>query len=116
MNEESSAQVDPFSPTVLDETTELRALSRAVELAKGFKLLFVRCNQAEQRRSLIEKLRNELPTLRIQEIQLTQSISHLLDALRAELQRPVPDALFVYGLEYSFPSAAEAHLAPVVAN
>src|SRR4051812_34380209 len=105
MNEESSSQVDPFSPAVLDEATELRALSRALELAKGFKLIFARCNQADQRRALIQKLRSELPSLNIQVIQFTQPISHLLDALRGQIERPLRDALFVSGLEYSFPAA-----------
>jgi len=116
MNEEASSQVDPFSPAVLDEATELRALSRALELGKDFKLIFVRCNQADQRRSLIQKARGELPSLNIQEIRFSEPVTHLLDALRGKIQRPVPDVLFVYGLEYSLPSAAEAHRSPLVAN
>ncbi len=116
MNEEPSSQVDPFSPAVLDEATELRALSRALQLAQGFKLLFVRCNQADQRRSLIAKLRGDLPSLNVQEIQFTEPIAHLLDALRGKIQQPPPEVLFVYGLEYSFPSAAEAHHTPLIAN
>lgn len=116
MNDEASPTIDPFSPAVLDEATELRALSRALQLARGFKLLFVRCNQADQRRDLIEKLHSEMPSLNIQEIQFKEPIAHLLDALREKTQQPVPDVLFVYGLEYSLPSAADAHLTPLVAN
>ena len=116
MNEEPSSQVDPFSPAVLDEATELRALTRALELAKGFKLIFARCNQADQRRSLVQQVRSELPSLNIQEIQFTAPITHLLDALRGKIQLPVPDVLFLSGLEYSLPSASEAHLTPLIAN
>ncbi len=116
MSADTLSQDDPFSPTALDEATELRALSQALRLAQGFKLIFVRCNQANQRQALISKLRGELPSLRIQEIQSTEPLVHLLDALRELIQEPPPNVLFVYGLEYSLPTAAEAHETPFVAN
>lgn len=107
---------DPFAPTVLDEETELRALSRALQFADGFSLLFVRCNQPDQRRRLAVALRNELPYLKVQEIALAEPVPHLLDALRERLEEPPPDAVFVSGLEYSLPVAAEAATTPFVAN
>jgi tetratricopeptide (TPR) repeat protein len=112
----SFALEDPFSPTALDEATELRALSHALQLAQGFKLIFARCNQNDQREKLVSKLRNDLLAINIQEIHFTKPVAHLLDALRLKISVPAPDALFVSGLEYSLPTAADAHQTPFVAN
>lgn len=116
MTEEAFLQDDPFSPTALDEATELRALSQALQLAQGFKLIFARCNQSDQRHKLVAKLRVELPSLNIQEIHFTEPLTHLLDALRERIVRPVLNAVFISGLEYSLPNADEAHATPFVAN
>jgi tetratricopeptide (TPR) repeat protein len=113
---DESFQDDPFSPTALDEATEFRALSNALQLAQDFKLIFSRCNQSDQRNRLVAKLRSELPSLNIQEIHFIEPITHLLDALRARIVRPAPTAVFVSGLEYSLPSAEEAPASPFVAN
>lgn len=107
---------DPFSPTALDEATELRALSQALQLADGFKLIFVRCNQSDQRQRLVSKVHNDLASINIQEIHFTEPVVHLLDALRQSIRVAAPDAVFVSGLEYSLPTAAEAHQTPFVAN
>ena len=42
------ATAPPFDVSAPDEETELRALARALELSRGFKLLFARCNQRDQ--------------------------------------------------------------------
>ncbi|HEV7860255.1 MAG TPA: tetratricopeptide repeat protein [Pyrinomonadaceae bacterium] len=94
----------------------MRALSQALQLAQGFKLIFARCNQPDQRQKLIAALRAELPGLKVQEIHFNEPVPHLLDALRERIKSPTPDALFVSGLEYSLPTAAEAHATPFVAN
>jgi hypothetical protein len=91
-------------------------LSQALKLAQGFKLIFVRCNQNDQRLRIISKLRVELASLTIQEIHFTESVTHLLDTLRQVIAQPAPDALFVSGLEYSLPNTAEAHMTPLIAN
>ena len=116
MNEDLSVPADPFALAVLDEQTELRALVRALQLAEGFKLIFVRCNQPQQRQQLIAALRNELPQLDVQEIHFSEPIPHLLNALRERVKEPMPGAVFVSGLEYSLPTAADAHATPFVAN
>jgi tetratricopeptide (TPR) repeat protein len=116
MSDNLSIVTDPFAVTALDEATELRALSQALRLAQGFKLIFVRCNQPLQRRNLIAAVRAELPELNAQEINFNEPITHLLDELRGRIAEPPPDALFVSGLEYSLPVAAEADATPLVAN
>src|SRR5256884_5499970 len=116
MSDNLSTITDPFAATALDEATELRALSQALRLAQGFKLIFARCNQPQQRRNLITALRAELPELNAQEIHFNEPITHLLDELRSRIAEPPPDAVFVSGLEYSLPAAAEADATPLVAN
>src|SRR5690348_6375366 len=88
----------PFETTVPDEETELGALAAALRLADGFKLLFARCNQYDQRQRLIAALKARLPSLNIQDIYLREPIPHLLDALREQIAEPPPDAVFVSGL------------------
>ena len=73
--------IDPFAPAALDEETELRALVQALRLAQGFKLIFVRCNQPEQRQRLIAEVRRRLPEMNVQEIHLSEPVPHLLEAL-----------------------------------
>lgn len=116
MSDNPSTATDPFAVTALDEATELRALSQALRLAQGFKLIFARCNQPEQRRNLMASLRTELPELNVQEIHFSEPIMHLLDELRLRIAEPAPDAVFVSGLEFSLPVAAEADATPLVAN
>jgi tetratricopeptide (TPR) repeat protein len=116
MIEEQEIVKDPFALSDVDEETELRALTRALNLADGFTLIFALCNQAPHRRELMASVRSSLPDFKIQEIHLTESIPHLLNLLRREIQTPAPDAIFVSGIEYSLPVAAEAHNTPFVAN
>ncbi|HEY0078159.1 MAG TPA: tetratricopeptide repeat protein [Pyrinomonadaceae bacterium] len=111
-----AATADPFSSTALDEETELRALQQALQFSEGFKLIFVRCNQPEHRKRLVEILRTRLPEQNISEVHLTEPVTHLLDALRERLPSSAPDALLVSGLEYSLPVAAEAPTTPFIAN
>lgn len=120
MNDNPFAIADPFEPTVPDEETELRTLARALQFADGFSLLFVRCHQHDQRRRLVAALRRELPQFNMLELHFKTPIDHLLHELHKELRQrltqPPPDAVFVYGLEYSLPTAADAHATPFVAN
>src|SRR6266478_7647240 len=102
------ASEDPFALNALDEATELRAIERTLQLSDGFALIFARCNQTQQRKRLIETLRKDLPDLVAQEISFTAPIVHLLDELRERIAGQSPGTIFVSGLEYSFPSAADA--------
>ncbi|MBI1925761.1 tetratricopeptide repeat protein [Candidatus Poribacteria bacterium] len=120
MSDNPFAIADPFDPTTPDEETELRTLARALQFAEGFSLLFVRCHQHDQRRRLVAALRKELPQFNVLELHFDRPIDHLLHELHKELRQrltqPPPDAVFVYGLEYSLPIAADAHATPFVAN
>ncbi len=116
MSNNPFAIANPFEPTALDEKTELRALLRALQFAQGFKLLFARCNQPDQSQRLVADLRAELPQLTVREIHFSKPITHLLDALSERLAGLPSDAVFVSGLEYSLPTAANAHATPFVAN
>lgn len=116
MIEEQEIVKDPFALSEFDEETELRALVRGLQLANEFALIFACCNQAPHRRELMASVHSSLPDFNIQEIHLSESIPHLLNLLRQEIQTPAPDAIFVSGIEYSLPVAAEAHNTPFVAN
>lgn len=116
MNTNETALLDPFEVSTPDETAELSALVRALELAEGFRLLFVRCNQLPQRERLMEEVRARLPKLNIQTIFFREPLQHLLDAIQGQLTTSKPDALFVSGLEFSLPNAAEADATPLIAN
>jgi tetratricopeptide (TPR) repeat protein len=107
---------DPFALNPLEEETELRALVKALQFSEGFKLLFARCNQSEQRRHLMEEVQARLPQQKVQVISLSEPVTHLLDTLQEIVQQPLPDAIFITGLEYSLPIAAEAHNTPFIAN
>ncbi|HYP25406.1 MAG TPA: tetratricopeptide repeat protein, partial [Blastocatellia bacterium] len=116
MSTDPFTEVDPFEANVLDEQTELRAMTRALSFAEGFGLIFARCNQPNLRARLISEIKKELPEIKVREIHFTEPVPHLLDALRDRLTDDSIDAVFVSGLEYSLPVAAEAHLTPFVAN
>ncbi|HLL70788.1 MAG TPA: tetratricopeptide repeat protein [Pyrinomonadaceae bacterium] len=107
---------DPFALNPIEEETELRALVRALEFSEGFKLLFARCNQPQQRQRLMEQVQARLPQEKVQVISLSEPVTHLLDTLQEVVRQPSPDAIFITGLEYSLPIAAEAHNAPFIAN
>ncbi|MGH9846430.1 MAG: tetratricopeptide repeat protein, partial [Blastocatellia bacterium] len=116
MTDVVAIEVDPFEPGPLDQETELTALAHAVEFADGFSLVFVQCNQTPQRRELMAEVHTRLPKLTIQEIHLSQPVNHLLDAIRERLTSPLPDGVFVSGLEHSLPDLQSAATTPFIAN
>ncbi|MFL6274617.1 MAG: hypothetical protein ACJ74G_05335, partial [Blastocatellia bacterium] len=116
MSSDTLETIDAFAVNSPDEEGEMRALAQALRLAEGFKLIFARCNQPQQQKRVIVALRQQLADLKIQEIRFDQPITHLLDALHERLMQPPPQAIFVSGLEYSLPTAAEAQKTEFVAN
>lgn len=116
MTDDTLPLEDVFNPAAPDEEMELGGLTASLRLAQGFTLLFARCNQPDQRRRLVATIRERLPHLNIQEIELREPIPHLLDELRYEIAEPVPDVIFVSGLEYSLPVAAQAANTAFVLN
>jgi len=116
MKEATPAIDDAFEAIAPDEVVEIRALERAIQLSDGFSLIFARCNQPAQRHQLVFQIEHDLPSFAIQKIDFKEPVRHLLDELRLRIQDPVPDAVFVSGLEYSLPVAANADRTPTVAN
>jgi hypothetical protein len=116
MTTEPPILVDAFDASALDEDVELSSLARAIELAEGFSLLLVRCNQAPQRERLMAEVCARLANLKFQVIHLREPVTHLLDALREQMSIPLPDAVFVSGLEHSLRSGDESLNAPLIAN
>ncbi|MDQ2746781.1 MAG: tetratricopeptide repeat protein [Acidobacteriota bacterium] len=98
----------------LDENRQMRNLANAIRLADDFSLLFVRCNQRPRQREIIAELEKQLNGYRIKVILLERQTEHLLDELQARLGDEKYDAVFVYGLESSFPKADEAAESPFV--
>jgi hypothetical protein len=116
MSSDTLDTIDAFAVDSPDEESELRALAQALRLAEGFKLIFARCNQPRQQKRVIAALRQQLADLKIQEIRFDQPITHLLNALNERLEQPPPQVIFVSGLEYSLPTAADAQKTKFVAN
>ena len=116
MSANEPSLLDPFAVSAPDEAAELSALVRTLELAEGFQLIFVRCNQIPQRERLMEEVRSRLPNLNIQTIFFRGPIQHLLDSIQEHLMTPLPDVVFVSGLEFSLPVTDEAQATPLIAN
>ncbi len=93
---------------ILDEKRQMRNLVNAIKFADSFSLLFVRCNQRPRQKEIIEELVKQLDDYKIKIIFLEHQIEHLLDELQTRLGDEKYDAVFVYGLESSFPKANEA--------
>lgn len=108
MSEPYSQTVNPFDVDLADESIERQALGQALRLAQGFKLFFGVSEQPAQIPSIIAALQEDLPELKIREIELREPVENLLHELRQRLADPPPDALFVRGLEPSFLSEADA--------
>ncbi len=115
------SQIDPFDDVLSGDDSDLPTLERALRMSRGFGLFFVRCNHPQHRRQLIDKLSSDLnreveSDFKIQEIEFNEPIAHLLDELKTRLSQPLPDAVFVYGLENSLPEKSDATLTPLIAN
>ncbi len=111
-----TAEKSIFDSFDLDETTELLSLVRSIEFADDFSLLFARCNQRPSQKKLIERISEQLPALNIETVYLGERVENLLEYLRGILKDKKPDAIFIYGLEESFTTAANARNTPFVRN
>jgi tetratricopeptide (TPR) repeat protein len=96
----SDIQDNPFEPNPPDEAKELSTLIRAIEFARRFSLLIVRCNEPITRERLIREIKTQLPDLNIEVVHFDRPIRHLLDELRARPESN-PGVIFVTGLEHS---------------
>ena len=112
----ASLEDDPFAPAPPDEAAELDALARALQLARGFTLLFACCNQASHRDRLMAAVQAKLPALRVQLLPVREPVRSLLNELRDRLDSPPPAAVFVFGLESWLTSGSEAEQSPFILN
>jgi tetratricopeptide (TPR) repeat protein len=111
---------DPFEDVLPEEQEELNALKLALQRgaqSREFQLVFARCNIAPYQQVLIRRLQAELPNLTIQHIHFDEKIDHLLDQLRWRLVDPMPDAVFITGLEHSYSAQTERpRQSPLILN
>ncbi len=84
----------------LDPEKEYRALVRSIRYSRGFGLLFVQCSPAEGTR-LIDRVREDLPTKKIEVLTLEEPIDNLYDVVNALPEREKINALFIRGIEHS---------------
>jgi len=105
-----------FNSKPPDNDTQRATLARELRLAKGFTLIFVVCNSAEERRRQIDALSRDLPDLHIQELPVRRKIPHLRDVLRATLEEPLPDAVFIYGMENWIRNDEDPRSVPFILN
>jgi tetratricopeptide (TPR) repeat protein len=107
---------DPFALTPPDEVAERTALIRAIEMSRGFTLLFACCNRADDRDRLMADVQAHLTGLHVQSIPLREPVRNLLIELRTRLESPPPDAVFIYGVEGWLTSGEEAGDDPFIRN
>ena len=105
-----------FNAPPPDNDAQRATLARELRVAKGFTLIFALCNSAAERARQMNALKEDVPELRIQDVPVRKQIPHLLDVLRATLDDPAPDAVFVHGLENWIPSDANPHAVPFFLN
>ncbi|MEH1961771.1 MAG: hypothetical protein V7L05_18190, partial [Nostoc sp.] len=82
-----------------DNERSLQTLVRAITLSQGeFSLILLRCNYADLRQRMVERLR-QLSPVQIREITLPASVKTLYTKIREQLLDEQPPALMVFGLE-----------------
>ncbi|MEH2364838.1 nSTAND1 domain-containing NTPase, partial [Nostoc sp.] len=82
-----------------DNEQSLQTLVRAITLSQGeFSLILLRCNYADLRQRMVERLR-QLSPVQIREITLPASVKTLYTNIREQLLDEQPPALMVFGLE-----------------
>ena len=74
------------------------------------------CNQADHRDRVMAALHARLPDCRIQSLSLREPVRNLFYELRAQLDSPEPDAVFLYGIEGWLPFGPEAERSPFILN
>ncbi len=116
MNDDSSELYDIFNGPLPENDEQRATLTRELRYAKGFSLVFALCNSADERDRQMKALREEVPELRIQDVPVREEIPHLSYLLRTVLEAPLPDAVFVYGLENWIRSDSKPRTIPFLLN
>ena len=96
-------QVAMNSEVILAASPEetYQALRRNLRRRKGFGLLFVRCSPGEGDK-LINNIREDLPSKKIEYLRLDKSIDNLYEIVEQIQEQKQIDVLFVGGIEKSF--------------
>ncbi|MEH2110642.1 nSTAND1 domain-containing NTPase, partial [Nostoc sp.] len=82
-----------------DNESSLQTLVRAITFSQGqFSLILLRCNYADLRQCMVERLR-QLSPVHIREITLPSSVKTLYTNIREQLGDEQPSALMIFGLE-----------------
>ncbi|MBN3891406.1 MAG: hypothetical protein HWQ43_20355 [Nostoc sp. JL31] len=82
-----------------DNERSLQTLVRTITLSQGeFSLILLRCNYADLRQCMVERLR-QLSPVHIREITLPASVKTLYTNIREQLGDEQPPALMIFGLE-----------------
>ncbi|MCC5647294.1 CHASE2 domain-containing protein [Nostoc sp. CHAB 5824] len=82
-----------------DNERSLQTLVRTITLSQGgFSLILLRCNYADLRQRMVERL-HQLSPIHIHEITLPASVKTLYTNIRKQLGDEQPPALMVFGLE-----------------
>ncbi|WP_392535777.1 hypothetical protein [Nostoc sp. C117] len=94
MSNQQEPENSPF-----DNERSLQTLVRTITLSQGeFSLIFLRCNYADLRQQMVERL-HQISPVRIREITLPPSVKTLYTNIREQLEDEQPPALMVFGLE-----------------
>ena len=116
MSDDFPLKLSLFNAPPPDNDEQRATLARELRVAKGFTLIFALCNSAAERARQMNALWEDVPELRIQDVLIRKQVPHLLDVLRATLDDPAPDAVFVHGLENWIPSDANPRAVPFLLN
>ncbi|WP_257236978.1 hypothetical protein [Nostoc sp. 'Peltigera malacea cyanobiont' DB3992] len=82
-----------------DNEHSLQTLVRTITLSQGgFSLILLRCNYADLRKRMVERL-HQLSPVHIHEITLPSSVKTLYTNIREQLGDEQPPALMIFGLE-----------------
>ncbi len=106
-----------FSTDTLYDTEEAeRLLSREIQRAQGFSLVFAVSGGGRRSLEHMALFRSHYPDLKLQHFDLREETPDLLGLLREHLKRPAPDAVFVTGVEFWTSGDLDQPVSPFIAN
>jgi hypothetical protein len=97
---------NPFEISAQNRDEDMRALASTLEYSQGLKLIFVRCNETDERRHLIAEFQKHVSQKESPEIHFNEPVTQLRDSLQIRFKGD-PKILFVSGLEYTFQSTPD---------
>jgi tetratricopeptide (TPR) repeat protein len=113
---ETTATKPRLKDRVPDAEVQEQALISALTMVEGFALYFVVCDPARKRPELMETVTTGVAPKTVQRVPVTRETRNLLYLLQETLTDPLPDIIFVYGLENWISGAAEPRSVPFLLN